>query len=107
MSLAETTGKEKLLKVHIIDPNTGDLDDTRGNFVIGLVGLRKEKDNATTFTMIQKGEMTGVDVLMTVRALKESIIPASAASSQKAINRTVIIILIIWINMECFFTDLT
>ena len=82
MSLDVTTWQEKLLKVHIIDPNTGDLDDTRGNFVIGLVGLRKEKDNATTFTLIQKGEMTGVDVLMTVRALKESIIPALLDSVQ-------------------------
>lgn len=76
MSLDATTGKEELLKVHIINPNTGDLDDTRGNFVIGLVGLRKEKDNAATFTVIQNGEMTGVDILMTVRALKEAIIPA-------------------------------
>ena len=82
MSLDVTTWKEELLKVHIIDPNTGDLDDTRGNFVIGLVGLRKEKDNATTFTIIQKGEMTGVDVLMTVRALKEAIIPALLDSVQ-------------------------
>lgn len=82
MSLDATTGKKELLKVHIIDPNTGDLDDTKGNFVIGLVGLRKEKDNATTFTVIQQGELTGVDVLMTVRALKEVVIPALLDSVQ-------------------------
>lgn len=76
MSLDVTTGKEELLKVHIIDPNTGDLDDTRGNFVIGLVGLRKEKGNASTFTIIHQGKMTGADVLMTVKALKEVLIPA-------------------------------
>lgn len=82
MSLDVTTGKEELLKVHIIDPNTGDLDDTRGNFVIGLVGLRKEKENATTFTIIQQGELTGIDILMTVRALKEAVIPALLDSVQ-------------------------
>lgn len=82
MSLDVTTGKEELLKVHIINPNTGDLDDTRGNFVIGLVGLRKEKDNATEFTIIQQGEMTGADVLMTVKALRETIIPALLDSMQ-------------------------
>lgn len=82
MSLDATTGKEELLKVHIIDPNTGDLDDTRGNFVIGLVGLRKEKDNATALTVIQQGEMTGVDVLTTVKALKEMVIPALLDSVQ-------------------------
>lgn len=75
MSLDATTGKEELLKVHIINPNTGYLDDTRGNFVIGMVGLRKEKDNAATFTIVQQGEMTGADVLMTVKALKEVLIP--------------------------------
>lgn len=82
MSLDATIGKEELLKVHIIDPNTGDLDDTRGNFVIGLVGLRKEKDNTTTFTTIQQGEMTGADVLMTVKVLKEVLIPALLDSMQ-------------------------
>lgn len=82
MSLDATTGKEELLKVHIIDPNTGDLDDTRGNFVIGLVGLREEEYNTTTFTIIQQGDMTGADVLMTVKALKETIIPALLDSMQ-------------------------
>lgn len=82
MSLDATTGKEELLKIHIFDPNTGDMDDTRGNFVIGLVGLRKEEYNATTFTIIQQGDMTGADVLMTVKALKETIIPALLDSMQ-------------------------
>ena len=82
MSLDVTTGKEELLKVHIIDPNTGDLDDTRGNFVIGLVGLRKEKNNAIELTIIQQGKMTGADVLMTVKALREAIIPALLDSMQ-------------------------
>lgn len=82
MSLDVTTGKEELLKVHIIDPNTGDLDDTRGNFVIGLVGLRKEKDSAIELTIIQQGKMTGADVLMTVKALREAIIPALLDSMQ-------------------------
>ena len=82
MLLDATTGKEELLKVHIIDPNTGNLDDIQGDFVIGLVGLRKEKDNATSFTVIQQGELTGVDVLMTVIALKEAVIPALLDSVQ-------------------------
>ena len=82
MSLDVTTMKEKPLKVHIINSNTGDLDDAEGNFVIGLVGQRKEEENATTFTVIHQGSLTGVDVLMTVRALKEVVIPALLDSVQ-------------------------
>lgn len=80
MSSVETTKKEKLLKVHIIDPNTGDLDDAEGNFVVGLIG--EVKEDSTKFTTIHTGRMTGIDVLLTVKALKDVLIPALLGSVQ-------------------------
>lgn len=74
MSLDVTTGKEELLKVHIIDPNTGNLFDCEGKFVIGLVGNLREDHIA--FTTIYQGDFNGVDALFTVKALKEVLIPA-------------------------------
>lgn len=74
MSLDVTTGKEELLKVHIIDPNTGNLFDCEGKFVIGLVGNLREDHIA--FTTIYQGDLNGVDALFTVKALKEVLIPA-------------------------------
>ena len=74
MSSEETTRNEKFLKVHIIDPNTGNLFDQKGQFVVGLIG-NVEKDHVV-FTTMYMGELTGVDILMTVKALKETIIPA-------------------------------
>lgn len=80
MSSAETTKNGKLLKVHIIDPNTGDLDDTEGNFVVGLIGEIKE--DSTRFTTIHAGRMTGIDILLTVKALKDVLIPTLLDSVQ-------------------------
>lgn len=74
MSLDATTGKEELLKVHIIDPDTGNLFDCEGKFVIGLVGNLREDHIA--FTTIYQGDFNGVDALFTVKALKEVLIPA-------------------------------
>lgn len=80
MSSVETTKNEKPLKVHIINPNTGDLNDIEGNFVVGLVGETKE--DSTKFTTIHAGRMTGIDVLLTVKALKDVLIPALLDSVQ-------------------------
>lgn len=74
MSSAETTKNGKLLKVHVIDPNTGNLFDQEGKFVVGLIGNVK-KDHIV-FTTMCRGELTGVDILMTVKALKDTIIPS-------------------------------
>lgn len=74
MSSAETTKNGKPLKVHVINPNTGNLFDQEGKFVVGLIG-NVEKDHVV-FTTMYMGELTGVDILMTVKALKETIIPA-------------------------------
>lgn len=73
MSLDATTGKEELLKVHIIDPDTGNLFDCEGKFVIGLVGNLREDHIA--FTTIYQGDFNGVNALFTVKALKEVLIP--------------------------------
>ena len=80
MSSEETTKNEKLLKVHIIDPNTGDLDDTEGNFVIGLVG--EVREDSTGFTTLHAGRMTGINVLLAVKALKDVLIPTLLSSVQ-------------------------
>lgn len=74
MSSAETTKNGKPLKVHVIDLNTGDLFDQEGQFVVGLIG-NVEKDRVV-FTTMYMGKLTGVDILMTVKALKETVIPA-------------------------------
>ena len=74
MSSVETIKNEKPLKVHIINPNTGDLTDTEGNFVVGLIGETKE--DSTKFTTICDGRMTGMNVLLTVKSLKDVLIPA-------------------------------
>lgn len=74
MSSAETTKNGKPLKVRVIDPNTGNLFDKEGQFVIGLIG-NAEKDHVV-FTTMYMGELTGIDILMTVKALKETVIPA-------------------------------
>lgn len=74
MSSAETTKNGKPLKVHVINPNTGNLFDQEGQFVVGLIG-NVEKDHVV-FTTMCVGELTGVDILMTVKALKETVIPA-------------------------------
>jgi len=74
MSSAETTKNERLLKVHIIDPNTGNLFDCEGQFVIGLVGNLKE--DHIGFTTIYQGDCTDTKAAYTIKTLKDYLIPA-------------------------------